>query len=82
LRRVARAEATRKAEGDVFASLLLVNASSEDREFVLPEPVLDWIVLIDGAEQTDGPVVRKPQDNRVTVASHCAVLLVAEHVQL
>jgi isoamylase len=82
LRRVARGEASRKGDGAVSASLLLVNASTEDREFVLPEPVLDWIVLIDGAEAADGPTVRKPQDNRITVASHCALLLVADHVEL
>jgi glycogen operon protein len=82
LRRVARAEAKRNIAGEVSASLLLVNASSEDREFVLPEPLLDWIVLIDGAETADGPTVRKPKDNRITVASHCALLLVADHVEL
>lgn len=82
LRRVARAEGKRNVEGAVSASLLMVNASSEDREFVLPEPMLDWIVLIDGAESSDGPTVRKPQDNRITVCSHCALLLVADNVQL
>jgi glycogen operon protein len=82
LRRVARAEARRNIESEVSASLLLVNASSEDREFILPPPVLKWIVLIDGAESSDDPTVRKPQDNRITVASHCALLLVADHVEL
>ncbi|HWU96988.1 MAG TPA: glycogen debranching protein GlgX [Oxalicibacterium sp.] len=82
LRRVARSEEKRGAEGEVSASLLLVNAHSEDREFILPEPVLDWIVLIDAAESAEGPTVRKPQDNRITVASHSALLLVADHVQL
>jgi glycogen operon protein len=82
LRRVARATPTRGDEGEVSATLLLVNADSVDHEFVLPEPVLDWIVLIDAAEQSDGPAVRKPQDNRVTVASHSALLLVADHVEI
>ncbi len=94
LRRAVRAEAKRDTEGEVSASLLLVNAHSEDREFILPEPVLDWIVLIDAAESSAessggssttspaAPAVRKPQDNRITVASHSALLLVADHVRL
>ncbi|GGI55584.1 glycogen debranching protein GlgX [Oxalicibacterium solurbis] len=82
LRRVARAEHKRGVEGEVSATLLLVNAHSEDREFILPEPHLDWIVLIDAAESNDGPSVRKPRDNRITVASHSAMLLVADHVAL
>jgi hypothetical protein len=44
--------------------------------------VLDWIVLIDAAEQVDGPAVRKPQNNRVIVAAHSALLLVADNVSL
>jgi glycogen operon protein len=81
-RRVARAEPPRSGPGEVSATLLLVNADSDDHEFVLPEPALDWIVLIDAADKVDGPAVRKPQNNRVTVASHSAVLLVADHVEL
>src|SRR5690606_36407431 len=83
LRRVARAEHKRGAEGEVSATLLLVNAHSEDREFVLPEPHLDWIVLFDAAETPDksagGSTVRKPrkpEGGRITVASHSAMLLV------
>jgi len=81
-RRVARSEPSRSGPGEVSATLLLVNADSDDHEFVLPEPALDWIVLIDAADKVDGPAVRKPQNNRVTVASHSAVLLVADHVEL
>jgi glycogen operon protein len=80
LRRVARGEPTRSGESAASASLLLVNADSDDHEFVLPEPVLDWVVVIDAADHTDGPAVRKPSNNRVTVASHSALLLVADHV--
>ena len=32
------------------ATLLLMNAYSEDREFILPEPVLEWELLADAAE--------------------------------
>jgi isoamylase len=82
LRRVARVQGKRNVQDEVSASLLLVNAHSEDREFILPEPILDWIVLIDAAESADGPTVRKPKDNVITVTSHSALLLVADHVQL
>ncbi len=82
LRRVARTQEKRNLHGEVSASLLLVNAHSEDREFTLPEPKLDWLVLIDAAEVTDGPTVRKPQDNIITVLAHSALLLVADHVEL
>jgi glycogen operon protein len=30
--------------------MLLMNAYSEDREFILPEPVLEWELLADAAE--------------------------------
>jgi isoamylase len=46
LRRVGRAE----PGGPVSATLLLLNAYSEDREFILPEPVLEWELLADAAE--------------------------------
>lgn len=46
LRRVGRAE----PGGPVSATLLLMNAYSEDREFILPEPVLEWELLADAAE--------------------------------
>jgi isoamylase len=87
LRRVVRDETNnnmhKKADqGAVSASLLLVNAHSEDREFVLPEPILDWIVRIDAAEDADAPAVRKPIDNRITVVAHSAILLVADHVRI
>jgi glycogen operon protein len=46
LRRVAQSEG-----GRVSATLLLLNAYSEEREFTLPEPVLDWEILVDAAEK-------------------------------
>jgi glycogen operon protein len=46
LRRVARAE----PGGPVSATLLLLNAYSEDHEFVLPEPAQEWELLADAAE--------------------------------
>jgi len=47
LRRVAQSE----PGGRVSATLLLLNAYSEEREFTLPEPVLDWEILVDAAEK-------------------------------
>jgi glycogen operon protein len=46
LRRVAQAE----PGGPVSATLLLLNAYSEDHEFILPEPVQEWALLADAAE--------------------------------
>ena len=46
LRRVTQSEG-----GRVSATLLLLNAYSEEREFTLPEPVLDWEILVDAAEK-------------------------------
>jgi isoamylase len=82
LRRVANIQSKNKKEMSVCASLLLVNASADDREFILPEPVLPWKVLIDAAETDDPSSRRKPEDNRITVASHSALLLVVDHVEL
>ncbi len=82
LRRVANSSAKNKKGTSVFASLLLINASAEDREFTLPEPVLNWTVLIDAAETDDVSSKRKPEQNRITLASHSALLLVADHVSI
>ena len=46
LRLVAQAEG-----GHVSATLMLLNAYSEEHEFTLPEPVLDWEILVDAAEK-------------------------------
>ncbi|SNS54089.1 glycogen operon protein [Noviherbaspirillum humi] len=87
LRRIAaeRREHAGGSDDRVSASLLLLNAYSEDREFVLPAPVMQWHAVIDAAEPWDQPApapVRQPHDNRILVAAHSAVLLVADHVQL
>lgn len=69
----------------VCASLFLLNAFSEDREFVLPQPVLDWRAVLDAAAQpgaSAAPPQNQPADNRILVAAHSAVLLVADDVTL
>ncbi|MGN6390027.1 MAG: glycogen debranching protein GlgX [Burkholderiaceae bacterium] len=86
LRRVTQCDG--KAPDGAAASLLLLNAFSEDREFVLPQPGMPWRVIVDAADPRIGvdagaeDAARTPQDNRITVAAHSAVLLVADHVAL
>src|SRR5690606_27356209 len=80
LRRVARIEGHRNAEPEITASLLLLNAHWEDREFILPEPALDWQVLIDAAQKNDAPPAHVPGQNRLVVGARSSVLLVADHV--
>jgi isoamylase len=85
LRRIARSEFLR-VENAVAASLLLLNAFSEDRKFVLPPPAMPWRVVIDAAEPLGVPTVekvaRRIEHNRITVSAHSAVLLVADDVVL
>jgi glycogen operon protein len=70
--------------GAISATLLLLNAFSEDRKFDLPQEGMAWHTIIDAAEliETDGAwhrPVRQPHDNQIVVASHSAVLLEARH---
>ncbi|HJV52458.1 MAG TPA: glycogen debranching protein GlgX [Noviherbaspirillum sp.] len=67
--------------GTVSASLLLLNAFSEDREFVLPQPEMPWRVALDAAEQSSGRA-RAPQHNKIRVSAHSALLLVADNVSI
>ena len=88
-------------------SLLLFNASPDDREFILPQPLLEWTVVLDSAfppdaaGNTDAEAEAKvdtdadtapgtdistdtgtgclPAGNKITVAAHSTILLVAEH---
>ncbi|HEY8101951.1 MAG TPA: glycogen debranching protein GlgX [Burkholderiaceae bacterium] len=73
--------------GAVSAVLLLLNAFSEDREFVLPHPVMMWRTVIDAAEPhhhsgsgADCKPHRQPHHNKIFVAAHSAVLLESDHV--
>lgn len=80
LRRAVPGEDKRKLKRQVSISLLLINSYSEDREFVLPKPLLDWRVALDAADPEPG-AARKPIDNRINVVSHSALLLLADHVE-
>ncbi|MDF3034991.1 MAG: glgX [Paucimonas sp.] len=87
LRRITRAEHPSEHGYAVAATLLLLNAFSEDREFVLPTPVMPWRIAIDAAEPFDGTAAerymsRKVENNRFLVAAHSAVLMVADDVYL
>ncbi|HEY8605492.1 MAG TPA: glycogen debranching protein GlgX [Noviherbaspirillum sp.] len=74
LRRVA----ADRQSGRVCASLLLLNAFSEDREFQLPLPAIAWRTAIDAAEGQRPEL--HPEHNRILVAAHSAVLLVNDDV--
>jgi isoamylase len=83
LRRIAHARKKSDAQGAVAASLLLLNAHSEDGEFQMPQPEMPWRVLIDAAEPAGGAAtLRKVEHNKIIVAAHSAVLLVADHVDV
>ena len=74
----ARLLALRRAypsEDGTSISLLLMNATHEDREFTLPQPPLPWRMLIDSA---DPEAPDHPLDTAVvTVGSRAAIVLVA-----
>ncbi len=76
-----RRAANNPQSGAVSASLLLLNAFSEDREFVLPKPEMPWRVALDAAEQSPGRA-RAPQHNKIKVSAHSALLLVADNVSI
>ena len=80
LRRITHSEETvRRGKGGVAASLLLLNASHDDREFILPQPDMPWEVAIDAASP-DGTPTCQPRRHRITVRAHSAMLLVADNV--
>jgi glycogen operon protein len=54
--------------GVISASLLLLNAYSENRSFVLPKPVMPWRVLLDAAEDQGREESRRIGETRETKA--------------
>jgi isoamylase len=85
LRRITRSQQEGEEVDTVAASLLLLNAFSQDREFMLPHPKMAWRVVVDAAEKLDGgraehDAPRAAKHNKITVAAHSAVLLVADDV--
>jgi isoamylase len=63
------------ADRGTSVSLLLMNATPEDREFTLPHPPLPWRILIDSAEP-DAPE-RGVTADTITVENRAAMILVA-----
>jgi glycogen operon protein len=59
----------------VDVTLLMLNASQEDRTFLYPYPELPWIVKIDSGMPETDPEMAK--DGRMLVRAHSAVLLAA-----
>ncbi|MGH7117557.1 MAG: glycogen debranching protein GlgX [Acetobacteraceae bacterium] len=59
--------------GDVDITLMLMNASEDDREFVLPPPALAWRMLIDTADPERADAEHEAE--RVTVRARSLVLL-------
>jgi isoamylase len=59
--------------GPVQATLLLLNADSRAHGFVLPDPKLDWVRVLDSAAP-DGPEDRVGNGS-IEVSAHAAVLL-------
>ena len=87
LRRVAPLVDGHAAGAPAAVSLLLMNASPDDREFMLPQPQSHWTVVLDSAHppaeegsDADAPGAgNHPSDNRIMVAAHGAMLLIAEY---
>jgi isoamylase len=63
------------ADDGVCVSLLLMNATHEDREFTLPQPPLPWRILIDSAQPDASE--RLLDTDTVVVGNRAAILLVA-----
>jgi isoamylase len=63
------------SDGGTCISLLLMNATHEDREFVLPQPPLPWRLLIDSAEPDS--LERRLDATTILVGSRAAVILAA-----
>jgi len=74
--RRAIAGARDNANGDADITLVALNATGEDREFILPPPALAWRVLIDTAdpERTESEVGA----GRISVQTRSLVLLAAD----
>ena len=70
---VRRAEIFSEANGLVDVTLVLLNATDEDREFLLPQPQLSWCIVLDTAEP-DRPEEVIVED-KVTAPAHALVLL-------
>ena len=64
-------------DGQLDATLLLLNGASARHEFSLPGPTIAWRMAIDSArpDRPEGPVT----PSKIAIDAHSAVLLVARH---
>ena len=74
-KRVALRRAVVDGDG-VDMTLLLLNASNEDRAFDLPSPELEWVIELDSAAPDVPPV--RCEVPKAMVSAHSAVLLCVE----
>ncbi|MDB5985563.1 MAG: glycogen debranching enzyme GlgX [Nevskia sp.] len=71
---------TRDQHNRVEATLLLVNNSGDDREFVLPQPLMPWRLLLDSAQlQTVERGIG--EDERINVVAHGVMLLAVRNLE-
>jgi hypothetical protein len=59
--------------GTVDVTLLMLNASQKDCEFIYPKPILDWSLKIDSANPDLSSYPETAE--KVVVSAHGAVLL-------
>ncbi len=64
------------ADGGIDATLLLLNADGVAHDFTLPEPALDWTLVLDSARP--GRQEQPVQDDAVPVGPRSVVLLAAK----
>jgi len=64
-------------EGELEATLLLINGASDTHEFTLPEPAIAWRLAIDSAHPELGEMPMG--ESTLAVEAHSAILLVSRH---
>jgi glycogen operon protein len=75
-RTLALRRAVPAADGGVDATLLLLNADGAGHAFALPEPALDWTLVLDSAHP--GREEQRVQDEAVPVGPRSVVLIAAK----
>jgi isoamylase len=75
-RTLALRRATLAPDGSVDATLLLMNADSAGHDFVMPQPTLEWSMVLDSGDP-EAPE-RSMSGETVLVAAHSVVLLAAK----
>src|SRR5206468_12737647 len=63
--------------GALEATLLLMNASFDTYPFTMPQPAIEWRVVLDSAHPDRGETAM--DTDTIDVEAHSAMLLVAKH---